>query len=455
MSRHDQTAAPRTFFCAPTGKNTFDAKTSQRPGQGMQNTIDKTLLLEPELGVQDTAQVICPDGGIFTEGFVAYDFVQINAENSNFVLDAPVGITVGSFQLIRTSGVSNSRPGGITWLIDGKSQNGIRTLFTGSFGAGSTAAKITGNCQGIFYVSDQIQVGGVGSIGIDITADSTDVIEVQSSVILLQANDQVAVNYNPPSATTRCTLRLSAIEKADGVTGTTGIVAQNGILIIIQQGILDASVSIHVKDGGIVRLSADNVLGDVTVDEGGTIIASVGIFSGNVVNNGLIIPDDQRKTLLLGSSFSLQPPLPDTLALDIPHQIEFGGAQNGATDPVELAVDGSITINQTGQYFVSLLLQYGRTGAGQASWLFFRVLIDGAQFGNSIFAKLDNENSDVPVQFTGVLDVVKGNVVTVEFLRDSQGINSGSLMSESPTLGSFNPAPSASIRFSRTFPLEV
>lgn len=455
MSRHDQDPGPRAFFFAPAGKDTRDGATIQRPRKTPQSMLDFTLTIDPPPQIGNTASVTASEGGQFNDAIVVHDFVQFDASNSSFVINAPIAATVGSSQLVQTAGMSNLQAGGTTWLIDGKFQNGIRTKFTGSFGTGSTAVKITGDCQGIFFVSDQIQVGGVGSTGIDITADSPDVISVTSDVVLLLENDQVAINYDPPSSTTRCVLKLSAIEKADGVTGTTGIVANNGLLIIIQQGILDVNTSIHVKDGATVRLSCDNVLGDVTVDAGGTLVASVGIFSGTVINNGIIKGDEQRETLLLASSFSLQPPLPDTLALDTSLQVEFGAAQKGPSDPVQLAANGAVTINQAGQYFVSLLVQYGRTGSGQASWLFFRVLINGTQFGESIFAKLDNENSDIPVQFTGVLDLEKGDVVTIEFIRDSQGFNSGSLMAEIPTLGSWNPSPSATIRFSREVPLEV
>jgi len=157
------------------------------------------------------------------------------------------------------------------------------------------------------------------------------------------------------------------------------------------------------------------------------------------------LSDAKRITVLSAASFVDQVPSGTDTAL----QVEFGAAQGSGSDPVEIDASGNVTINQTDQYFVDISIQYGRNNAGSAAWLFFRILIDGTQSGNSIFAKLDNANNDLPVQFSGIFDFTATEVITVEFLRDSQGFDDGELMSETPTPAGWSSSPSASIRISR------
>ena len=78
--------------------------------------------------------------------------------------------------------------------------------------------------------------------------------------------------------------------------------------------------------------------------------------------------------------------------------------------------------------------------------LFFRLLVNGVQAGDSVNAKLDNTNSDVPIQITTIADMEIGDVITAELVRDSGGGNSGQLVTLTPILGGWASSPSAIIR---------
>lgn len=158
----------------------------------------------------------------------------------------------------------------------------------------------------------------------------------------------------------------------------------------------------------------------------------------DVLRQRLVIETD---LIINASSFNNQNPV----GTDNPLQIEFGPAVNNLTDPVQMDANGLVTINQTDEYAVSFFFEYGRSGSGNVSWLFWRLKVNGVQSGNSVFAKLDGSNDDVPVQFEIARKFNEDDFFTVELMRDSQGNNSGGLLSETPTPIDWNPAPSANI----------
>ena len=154
---------------------------------------------------------------------------------------------------------------------------------------------------------------------------------------------------------------------------------------------------------------------------------------------------DLPRTIFTAESLDDQAPE----ALDSPIQISFGDAINGPSDPAQLSAAGDITINLPGRYRFNMRLQVGRTGTGNVAWLFFRVLIDGSQPGKSILVKLDDANADLPFQFDLTLDLLAGQVISAEFYRDSQGNNSGGLITETPVLGGWEMNSSSALELIR------
>jgi len=130
--------------------------------------------------------------------------------------------------------------------------------------------------------------------------------------------------------------------------------------------------------------------------------------------------------------------------LDTPLQVEFGPLQT--TTDIDISAAGAITFKTAGKYIISPFFQYGRTGATGTSVLLNRYLVNGVQSGNTLSAKIDNASILVPwsssIQFTASAN----DVLTIEIMRDSAGNDSGGLFAITPTVGTWNIAPSAAIQ---------
>jgi hypothetical protein len=252
---------------------------------------------------------------------------------------------------------------------------------------------------------------------------------------------------------------VGAITSAGGaVLDTVGIIAGN--LDTTGAGTLHVRSSLITGGAttagtGAMCLKCDIFIGDITVGVGTTMFAIIDKHTGTLTINGTLNGiingirygnwQNRRKmdTLLSADSFVDQNPV----ALDTPLQISFGAAQPGAI--VDLDASGVMEIGEDGQYEFSFTFQYGRSGSGGIAWIFFRLLVNGTQVGTSPFAKLENVNADFPSEFNNTLDLIDGDLVTVELVRDSRGNNSGGLLMETPLVG-WNPSPSASVSVKRS-----
>lgn len=193
------------------------------------------------------------------------------------------------------------------------------------------------------------------------------------------------------------------------------------------------------EDAAYVTTAANGTLTNERVLTAGDNISLDATSTTVTINAAPIAP--VKEVLLSASSIVTQEPT----ALDTPLQIEFGAAQGTGGDPVQISALGAVTANETGQYEFTINFEYGRSGSAQASILFFRLLIDGAQQGDGVVAILDNDSARVPAQFKGDIDLTAGQVVTAEIMRDSDGNNSGGLFVSAPTTLPWNTVPSASM----------
>ena len=130
-------------------------------------------------------------------------------------------------------------------------------------------------------------------------------------------------------------------------------------------------------------------------------------------------------------------------AVDTAHQIEFG--PEVVTAEVTLSALGALTFHVAGSYEIAFNGQFSRsTGAG-ASIMFFRLLKNGTQISPSREFKLDSSNTSVPMSQDSVATLAVNDVITVEFYRDSAGVNDGALSSETPTLAGWSASTNADI----------
>lgn len=448
----------RGFYFSQSGSSKFDGATFERPKATMQQAIDAAAALSPIPNPTAIAVISSAQGGTFPAGFTLVDSVQFNGQDVSILASEAVIITLASSLNCQLTSIVNTFSGGTCFKVDTEFNVGIDVSFIGVFATG-IAVEVTGVCDDIFLVLSQIFLGASGAVALDITSTTTTPIDIDINNISMVANDTTFLNYNPVSATDACVMNVSEINK-NGTTGGEGFMVMSGHLTV-RAGLVDVDTVLHVESGAEMDFDAQTVSGDIIVDAGGILnVLVVHHESGTITNNGTINgiigsnteesyfgtyrQKHEQQVVLNASSFSTQTPTGTDAAL----QLEFGAAQFGSSDPVEIDASGNITINETDQYNISLVLQYGRNNAGSFALIFFRLLVDGTQLGNSRYAKLDNANADLPVQFSGPLDLVATEVLTVELIRDSAGFDDGSLFPETVTDG-WNAAPSASIVLTR------
>jgi len=454
---------PRGTYFASGGSEDNDGRTSQRPFLIPQSAIDATGDLVPVPDLFNQAQVSVAQGGGFSVGFVLPGFVNFDAMNSIFAANQPVSITLGEAQICNIAGVRNGDDNSTCVLIDGQRLAGIRSLFCVFTGAASIGFEIKGTSEGVFVTCDRLTVAGVRGIGVKITGDFLDPVDVDADVIVLSGTDAVFVDFNPINVLDTCVVNVSSVFSAGatvssrGISTSTAYIVRSGHLTI-KGSMLIANVAIEVKSGGTSDLRQETAVGNIVVDSGGVLNVDIlnheaGTITNNGTINGLIsgVPfgtfrqKHQEQRVLNAKDFTIQGPA----ATDTPHQVLFGPAQVGPGGFVEIDVLGNITTNRADQYTYRVLLEYGRTNAGSFSRLIFRIMVNGTQLGDSQYAQIDSAKTVAPVEFSGPLDLLAGDIVTFEIIRDSSGFNDGSLFPFTPSLAGVNSAPSATVMVSR------
>lgn len=155
-------------------------------------------------------------------------------------------------------------------------------------------------------------------------------------------------------------------------------------------------------------------------------------------------------TVITQADFLISSSLIDQVpsGIGIPLQISLGAPQS--TPQFDLALDGTLTCNITGQYRFIFTAQTGRIGSGGVVNLFLRLLLNGNQVGNSVFSRLDNAATVIPLRFNLTIDLEAGDILTAQVVEDSSGVGgSGGLYSVQPLAAGWNRSPSASVSISQ------
>lgn len=134
-------------------------------------------------------------------------------------------------------------------------------------------------------------------------------------------------------------------------------------------------------------------------------------------------------------------------AVNTPLQVEFGPTQANAD--VSLSPIGALTFNTAGQYLVTLYFRFGRTTAAGDAYLFSRLLVNGSQILNSNAVRLGSQDIVIPFSSSVGLTVSAGQVLTVQIMRDSAGVNNGGLFQLTPSVAGWSAAPSATMIVSK------
>lgn len=137
---------------------------------------------------------------------------------------------------------------------------------------------------------------------------------------------------------------------------------------------------------------------------------------------------------------------------DTPLQVSLGAAQT--TTYVSLTSLGAITFNQIGTYVIRVKLNLGREGAGSASLIHFRQLVNGVQpaMTTTTSAGIDNYQTHMAFETTQIITNANlNNILTFQIMRDSSGANSGGLFSTPVTASGWNVSPCISITVNRLY----
>lgn len=150
-----------------------------------------------------------------------------------------------------------------------------------------------------------------------------------------------------------------------------------------------------------------------------------------------------QSDLIIASSTVDQVPV----ALGTPLQVSFGALQS--TPQFDLDADGLMTCKESGRYQFNFSAQAGRVGGASAVNLFFRLLKNGTQVGNTSLARLGNAETIIPLRFFVSFDLEADDVIAAFIVQDTSGIaGTGGLYSITPVIG-WNPSPSAAVTISQ------
>ena len=461
-SKNNIDSSFRGFFFAPSGNNNFDGRTVERPKATMQAAVDATQNLVPPPSAVDVSLVTTGQGGSFAGGFTLEEFIIFDGRNVVLINTDPASITMASNSILELTVLSNSAAASTCILFNGLELSSFVCGLVSVTAINGIGIDITGACEEIFTEVKRLRMRGEGATGVRVTSTQSIPHDLDYESVGLQANNTTFMEYDCVNSTDQTILAVSSISNTEGITtftGTTAFDVKAGHLIVETIGTLVADTAIHVHPGARLDIgSASSILGDIIVDLGGELNCLIlkhngGTITNNGTINGIIdgIPFDswRQKPIqefnLTGSSFNTQSPVGTNSVL----QVEFGAAQFGPSDPVQIDILGSITINQTDQYLIDFLFHAGRTGAGSFAVLLFRILINGAQTGDSVAIRLDNANTHFPVEISLPLNLSATDVLTVEIWRDPSGFDAGDLFPETPTLIGSNPVPSAAVTITR------
>lgn len=167
-------------------------------------------------------------------------------------------------------------------------------------------------------------------------------------------------------------------------------------------------------------------------------------FTGGLEKDGDDVIIGAREVEVLRAHSLAASQLPTVLGAAL--QVEFGALQAGAY--LSLAANGAVTCNISGTYAFRIKLQKGRSGASGTSILLSRILVNGIQVGVSAAAKMTSADPIYIVESKVTLTLTAGDVLTLQIIRDSSGVNFGGLYAVTSADG-WNIAPSALLVASR------
>jgi hypothetical protein len=176
---------------------------------------------------------------------------------------------------------------------------------------------------------------------------------------------------------------------------------------------------------------ADITIQDIDISEDWDVVAvSSDVGSGDSV-------EIRTENVLRTANYTDQ--LPTGLGAAL--QIVFGGPQT--TDYFDVDAGGNITCLVSGEYQCALKMSIGRRNTQGIAQIYTRVLLNGAQIFDSSHIILSSDDFEIPSNHFGTLPLTVNDVLTVEIIRDTDGVDSGGAYAGVPEVAGWNSSPSA------------
>lgn len=156
------------------------------------------------------------------------------------------------------------------------------------------------------------------------------------------------------------------------------------------------------------------------------------------------VPSYVTTVVLSNSDTTTQSPS----VVDTAQGVTFGTATSNSD--LALSTPGVVTFTTPTFYIVTIDLNFGRTAAAGVAIMLARVLVNGIAIAPTYVIELADEQNLVSKSIILQRSFNASDTLSVQFMRDSGGINNGSLTPVTPTIGaSWAVAPSARIQIQK------
>ena len=293
-SKSNISSAQRDIHFATEGTDGLTGFSEEQKVPSMTDALTIIGDLDPPPGFGVPASIITLETGNYTDGIVLPDFVSASCATASIVTTDAVNVTCGSSQTNRFGAlVNNFLVAPVVILIDGKSR--VRpiasTLSTSSSCEDGILVKLTGNCDDIFPMITRGNIRGDGTCLVENTAVSTTPIEFTNQLSEFFDDDQAGIVHNP------------AAESADGIYDL-GTIQPNAAAVVAKASVATTSTIAHIVTGDAiiegntligamlcqleedtrVTLKASFAQGDTLVKAGASAVYSaIAVMVGNTV----------------------------------------------------------------------------------------------------------------------------------------------------------------------------
>jgi len=292
----------RGFYFSANGDNVHDGRSLELPRQTIQSCIDSAEALVPPPSTPNPGFVNEAQGGVFTESIILCNSILFDATQTSIVSSDPITAIGASFISFNCQTLVNSAANGIGLKIDAESNFGSDMDLCQVTGTNGVAFDVSGACDSLFFTCSLISISGDGGKGFNVTASSTDPVDININKGLMNGNNETMVEWNMPTPSDEGAIDISIIS-SNGTNNTAFHMVSGGLNIIAQhlkcdQILLSESGTLFtmtsnvlvgdtlLKSGSTASISCAVYIGDIEIESSALFTVNIGRHNGTVTNNG-------------------------------------------------------------------------------------------------------------------------------------------------------------------------